>query len=424
MKKNLLLVLTLCLLSFQGISQEFTLTGEVNARPEFRNGFKKPILDGQDPAFFTEQRTRLYFNLKDDKYEVQITLQDVRTWGATRQIYKEDNAMFGVVDAWGKYKFTETFAFKAGRQMISYDNQRYFGGLEWAMQGRRHDALLFLYEKEGLKLHFGGAFNQTQTPFEYAHLTGRDYLGVANYKHMEYAYLNKKWEKDASISLYLVNIASQYGATSDSVASKQTLGLMGMKKLGDLTLNGEFFYQMGDINATTELSAMMFSLSGTYKTKVTPITLGYDYLSGTDSGSDKAGSWNPDFGTNHAFYGFMDYFYVGNGNSNAGLQDFYLKTKFKVAGGALLGHVHYFLAAADQDAYTDKALGTEIDLVYVKKFAPAVTWKLGYSQMFGTDTMDIIKGTPDSSSYQSWAWTQIIFKPQLFKSTAKKESKS
>ncbi len=413
MKKNLLIVLTLCMISFKGFTQ-LTITGEVNARPEFRNGFKKPIQDGQDPAFFTEQRTRVYFNYLTDKFEFQVTLQDVRKWGANRQIYKEENAIFGAVDAWGKYNITETFAVKAGRQIIAYDNDRYFGNLEWAMQGRRHDALLFLYEKEGLKVHFGGAFNQPETPFEYAHLTGRDYLGIANYKHMAFGYLNKKWE-GASLSAYLVNVGTESAA--DTVTySKQTLGLMGMKKMGDLTLNGELFYQMGDLNAATEISAYMFSLSGTYKTEATPITIGFDYLSGTDSGADKFGSWSPDFGTNHKFYGFMDYFYVGNGNANAGLQDFFLKTKFKFAGGALLGHAHYFLAAADQDAYDSKGLGTEIDLVYVKKLDDAITWKLGYSQMFATETMDIIKGTPNSNDFQCWAWTQLIFKPQLFKS--------
>ena len=417
MKKNLLVVL--CLIASIRAFSQLTVTGEVNARSEFRNGFKKPILESQDPAFFTEQRTRLYFNFKADKYEFQVTLQDVRTWGANRQIYKEENAIFGVVDAWGRYYLSDNFSVKAGRQMISYDNQRYFGGLEWAMQGRRHDALLFLYEKDGLKVHFGGAFNQTQTPFEYARLVGTDYLGVANYKHMEFGYLNKKWD-DASMSVYLTNVGVESPADT-STYSKQTVGLMGMKKVGGLTLNGEFFYQMGDLNATTEISAFMFSASATMKTDVTPITLGFDYLSGTDTGSDKMGSWSPDFGTNHAFYGFMDYFYVGNPHSGAGLQDIFLKTKFKFAGGALLGHAHYLMAAADQEAYDSKAFGTEIDLVYVKKLSPEITWKLGYSQMFGTETLDAVKGTADSAGFQNWAWTQIIFKPVLFKS--KVESK-
>ncbi|WP_422362154.1 alginate export family protein [Reichenbachiella sp.] len=423
--KNLLLSLSIILISATSYAQ-FSLSAEINARSEFRNGFKKPIMEGQDPALFTEQRTRLYANYASDEYEIKVTLQDVRMWGADGIVDKDYSGSFGIADAWARYYMSDNFSLKFGRQMISYDNQRMFGGLEWAMQGLRHDALLLMYEDTlGLKVHAGVAFNQNPaTGAEPVRLTGTYYPSftgngpyhpTGNYKHMEYAYLNKKYE-NGSISAYLINDARQYGL-EDSVANRQTYGLMGMKKVGNVKLNGEFFYQGGKI-ATSDLSAYMFSVSATLKTNATPLTFGYDHLSGQDTESSKTTVFSPLFGTNHAFYGFMDYFYVGNGHNNVGLQDFYLKTKFKLGKGALLGHVHQFLGASkffESDGTTEASasLGTEFDLVYVTPMRKIGTFKIGYSQMFATDSMDLIKNTGNSKSLNNWVWAQLIIKPKF-----------
>ncbi|UXP33293.1 alginate export family protein [Reichenbachiella agarivorans] len=423
--KTLYLVFVALLLGCFGAQAQFTLSGEVNARSEYRNGFKTPILESQDPAFFVEQRVRLYANYKMEDLEVQVDLQDIRMWGADGVVDKDYGGSFGISQAWARYYMTPKISMKMGRQIISYDNQRMFGGLEWAMQGLRHDALLFMYEDTlGLKVHVGAAYNQNPaTGSEPVRLTGTyypsftangPYHATGNYKHMEYAYLNKKFSA-ASVSAYLINDARQYGL-DDSVANRQTYGLMGMKKLGDLALNAEAFYQGGKI-ALSDLSAYMFSLSGTMKTSITPITIGYDYLSGQDPNSSKNTVFAPLFGTNHAFYGFMDYFYVGNGHKG-GLQDIYLKTSFKIGKGSLLGHVHYFLTASEvldgAGSDIDNGLGTEVDLVYVRKLGTSGTFKLGYSQMFATDSMDAIKNiATGSSSVNNWAWAQLIFTPKF-----------
>ncbi|UXX79113.1 alginate export family protein [Reichenbachiella carrageenanivorans] len=426
MKRLIPAISAILLLTLATAQAQFSLSGEVNARSEFRNGFKKPISENLDPAFFTEQRTRLYANYKTDEYEVNIALQDIRMWGADGIVDKTYGGSFGISEAWARYYMSQKLSFKFGRQMISYDNQRMFGGLEWAMQGLRHDAALLMYEDTlGLKIHAGVAYNQNPaTGSEPVRLTGTyyppftgngAYHATGNYKHMEFAYLNKEFDA-GSLSVYLINDARQYGL-EDSVANRQTYGLMGMKKLGSVSLNGEFFYQGGKF-ALSDLSAYMFSVSATMKTSATPLTLGYDHLSGQDPNSSKNTTFAPLFGTNHALYGFMDYFYVGNGNSNAGLQDLYLKTKFKLGKGALLGHVHYFMTAStvyETDGVTEASasLGTELDLVYVRPLGKVGTFKLGYSQMFANDTMDLIKGTPGSKSLNNWAWAQLVIKPKF-----------
>ncbi len=70
---------------------QFTVTGEVRPRFEYRNGFKtlRPENDFT-PASFIEQRTRVYFNYQKEKLKLHIALQDVRMWGNHNQIYKGD----------------------------------------------------------------------------------------------------------------------------------------------------------------------------------------------------------------------------------------------------------------------------------------------------------------------------------------------
>jgi hypothetical protein len=89
-------------------------------------------------------------------------------------------------------------------------------------------------------------------------------------------------------------------------------------------------------------------------------------------------------------------------------------------GGALNVHVHEFLTGSTQrigdGTKLDRAMGTEVDLVYGKKLREGVTWNIGYSQMFATDTMEALRGG-DKGAIQNWAWTMITFRPTLFKSS-------
>jgi len=51
------------------------------------------------------------------------------------------------------------FSVKAGRQEVSYDDQRIFGSVGWAHRARSHDMAIFQYEKN-VKLHFGIAHHE------------------------------------------------------------------------------------------------------------------------------------------------------------------------------------------------------------------------------------------------------------------------
>lgn len=421
MKKFIYLTaLLVCLVAYRAAAQ-FTLSAEVRPRTEFRNGFKTLTDESKDPAFFTEQRSRLYADYASDDIKVRVAFQDIRIWGESPQIFKEELGKTFISEAWGQYYFNPTFSIKAGRQIISYDNQRFLGGLEWAQQGRRHDALLFIYEglENNTKLHFGLAYNQdSDTPEPgWLQADGAGFYSVGgNYKTMQYAWFNKGFE-NSSLSLLALNAG--YQNADSTMSNKQTFGAIGATKLGAVKLAGDLYYQTGAFTGRN-VNALLAGINATFTTPVTPLTFGVEYISGDDDPTDNTiRSFSPDFGTNHAHNGFMDYFFVGPANGAVGVTDIYLKTSFKVAGGALNVHAHEFLTGSTQQAGDgtdlERAMGTEIDLVFTKKLKGGVTWNLGYSQMFATDTMQALRGG-DKSAMQNWAWTMITFHPTLFKS--------
>ncbi len=122
---------------------QFSLEGQLRPRTELRNGFKKPITPSQEPAVFTEQRTRLIAGYKTEKYGFKLSLQDVRIWGETGQINKSDQ-LLSAHEAYGEYYASAKSTFRIGRQEVIYDGHRLFGSLDWAAQARSLDALRYL----------------------------------------------------------------------------------------------------------------------------------------------------------------------------------------------------------------------------------------------------------------------------------------
>lgn len=440
--KKVLLLIFFSVFSFYSYAQ-FSVTAEVRPRFEYRNGFKTLRPENNfKAAAFVEQRTRVYFDYQKEKLHLYVSLQDIRMWGNQNQIYKADPSLTNIYEAYATYQISKSWYVKVGRQALSYDTQRFMGGLDWAQQARSHDAVLIRY-KTGNTIKIDGAFafnnSGVEPTFLNAYLTP---YGFNNYKNMQMLHASKKWEK-AYLSLLLQNDGRQVLANDTSVQYRQTYGVVANGWLTDaIGLAGEIYYQ-GGINGTGQtVNALFANLQVTIKTKITPIVIGGDYASGTkleDAGKNNA--WNPLYGTNHKWYGYMDYFYVGNGHGQGGrttgLIDLYLKTNFKLAEKHTLAvHGHYFMSPVTlySTKVTDlpnsvalsSGLGAEIDLVYKFVVQKDITIQLGYSHMFATESMESIKTFPESqngtilqdervvNSTNNWAFVMIQFKPQLF----------
>ena len=143
------------------------------------------------------------------------------------------------------------------------------------------------------------------------------------------------------------------------------------------------------------------------------VSLGYDYLSGSDGEGDKFKAFDPLYGTHHKFYGAMDYFYASAWQGVApGLQDVQLGVNFKTSKQVSMQlNYHYFATAAKLDD-VKKGLGSEIDYQLDWNVMKGVKLSAGYSIMRGTKSMGVAKGG-DHKRWQDWGWVSVNINPRI-----------
>lgn len=397
---------------------QISLSGEIRPRSEFRHGFKEPLETGKKPAFFTEQRTRLVGGYKSKKVEVGVSIQDVRIWGSVDQVYKVDPSLMNVNQAWATIKMNELNKVIVGRQILDYDNARILGSLDWAQQGRSHDLLRYIFENKSWSVHLGLAFNQDSYTPEPAKLDNTFYASTNNYKTLHYTWIKKLFEK-SSISVLLLNQGMQIAP--DTVNYNQSIGVNVSHKIGESTFKGEWHYQAGKNGRFKKIKGFLAAISLDHSFNNVGTTIGIDWLSGDNPNTDSFEAFTPWYGTNHKFYGLMDYFYVGNGHKNFGLVNPYFKTHISINERTRwVLHLHHFISdtrikGSNHSKTNNNILGNELDLVFSYNITPDVNLKLGYSQMFFARGMEVVKETMDPRKTASWGWAMLTLKPKLIK---------
>jgi len=407
----------------EGFSQ-FAMSGELRPRTEFRHGIGDLVYVGDDPAFFISQRARINLDLKTEKFKIFFSLQDVRVWGSTSQLNVSDD-FFSAHELWGEYFFSQTISMKLGRQELAYDNQRMFGSVGWAQQARSHDLVLLKYNKlELVEVHLGLAFNQSDS-----HNTGTFYTISNNYKTMQFLWARKEFGKLGVSGLILnTGVQNPDSIGGANVWNSQTFGAYVNYTIGTYSINFAGYYQTGKDGITgLNLSAYYLNAEVTKPLDfgIAP-TLGVELLSGTDQEilvdptSTKINSFNPLFGTNHKFNGYMDYFFVGNHLADVGLLDIYISSKYKRGKFVPMAGFHYFMSAgqvldpADPASTISSALGFEIDLGIGIDMGENVAFSAGYSHMFATASMEAVKGIGDHTATNYGAWVMLTFTPEFF----------
>ncbi|GAA0878156.1 alginate export family protein [Algoriphagus jejuensis] len=425
MKKTLYLFSLGFLLVAQAHAQSVSLDADIRPRFEYRHGYGSPLPEGADPAAFVTQRSRLNFGYADTKLKVYFSVQDVSTWGDTRQLaINDENNSFSLFQAWLSYSFTDTWSMKLGRQTFSYDDQRMLGEVDWTMQGRFHDAATLTYAKNGFKTDLAIAFNQESQKNEGS---GYGINGFYSYKVMQMLHAKKTFEKGSVSFLFMNNGFQKFTEEStpqpDGVYYRQTTGTYFTFPLAAFTMTGSAYLQTGKSTPTTDLNAYQYMLEARYKPGKTTFMLGFEALSGSDQTAEsKEKSFFPLYGTNHKFNGYMDLFYVGNHANNVGLNDFYANTVISTGENSnIAAYLHFFSANGELKDNQSQYLGSELDLVFSKTIAKNIKMNVGYSQFFDTESMASIKGGIQPASTQNWGWVQLIVTPTLFKHSWKEE---
>lgn len=416
---KLVVIISILMVTVDSIAQDFDVNLQLRPRFEYRNGFKELMKDGNYPTSFVSNRSRLNFDFKQEKIKAKVSFQNVRVWGDVNTTATADKNGVALFETWFSYDLNANWSAKVGRQVISYDNQRIFGTLDWAQQGQSHDALIVHYAKDKTQLDFGGAISNGGENLV-------ETLYNATYKNLQYFWFNTKF-KNSSVSLLALNTGYQFENTDEKTfenAYMQTIG--GFTKFQNTNWYGDLgaYVQTGETALVTKKEAILaYNVGVNLGYKFNPnfkAELGFEYLSGKaqDDTDSKMKSFTPLFGTNHGFNGFMDYFYVGNYKSTVGLKDFYgklayEKNKFQLA---VAPHLFYSAAQIFDPITTEKQsseLGTEIDLTCLYKLDKNITVSGGFSKMFGTTSLEQLKGG-NKDNDNNWAWVMVSFHPNLF----------
>lgn len=419
MKNCLVISIMVALFVPTVITAQLNITGEIRPRSEYRHGFKTLAAQDQDAAFFIDQRTRFTLDFTSKKIQYFLSLQDVRVWGNQPQLVVNGGATTGVHQAWAKIAFDQRWGMKLGRQEISYDDERIFGSVNWAQQARSHDATILIFRDSTFTGQLGLAFNQDR-----AQLATTNYTVPNNYKALQFLWLHKDWDQLKGSLLFLNNgLQVNHSDGNFQTNFSQTIGSRLSFKENSFSTNLAFYYQGGTAPDTlgTKIKAYYFGADVAYSLEENFVfSGGVEVLSGNSQtmANSENNAFTPFYGTNHKFNGHMDYFYVGNHVGSVGLNDFFIKALYKKKAYDMSLAVHYFMTngtisdAQNGGKSIDNFLGTEFDYAMSYKITQGATLKLGYSQLFGSQTMEVLKGG-DRTETNNWFWTMIIVKPSF-----------
>jgi hypothetical protein len=417
-KKIIFLSLIISFITFaQSENDSWNFSGHVQLRSE---------LDWRDfnnkthPLTFASLRTRVGVEKNVfDKLNFFVQLQDSRIFGqepGTLANTANIDLHQGYVIL--KQLFDWNLDVQAGRLEVVYGTERFFGAVGWHYIGRAWDGVR-LSLKTNVQLDL---FALTQS--ESVSYIGNATPGV---------YPNPS-EPTPSVSLYglwgtkQVNQNNrldifgyaEFDRNKNSVGvinlSRYTVGLNHYGKFGIVNSVVEAAYQFGKISGR-DISAYLVSLQGNVTKDIWNFGVGADLISGTDmtGSNDKYNSFNPSFGTNHKFYGYMDYFInVPNNTIGLGLNDFYANIAVQPAQSKFSAGVnfHYFMSNQSFPKTTVygpgiteiSSLGQEVDITVKYNFIKGTTITWGGSFFIPGELMRIIFGNNDAAF---WSYIMI-----------------
>jgi hypothetical protein len=415
MKNTLLFLIGINLLFYNKLEAQMSFTPQYLNRAEMRHGYSTLADTNQKASVFISQRVRLGAIYSHEKFKINMAVQDVRTWGSVANAAIDTKGLLSVYEANVDLYFTKKITAKIGRQAIGYDDERIFGCADWGMQGRRHDAFLLKYKDSTLSLHTGVAYNQTGESNKYI-----NYYITGNYQNFQYLWANKVHEK-YNFSFLFLNNGTVKGSGDSSIVYSQTIGLRSEYKSDKFNWLAYGYYQMGELSTHT-LNAYDLCAEVAYKPfEGFLTTIGTELLSGTsqtNATSNKNNSFNPLYGTNHKFNGYLDYFYVGNHANSVGLLDGFAKVSYTKNKLLYSLNYHYFRASNDVKDKTvltevkalDRNLGGEIDFTLSYNYTDGISIQAGYSQFFGTKTLQSLRGG-NTTAYSNYAYVMLIVRP-------------
>ena len=344
--------------------------------------------------------------------------QDSREWNSDRPnvpgaLGAEGDDPFDLHQAYIEYSDPKTspWGIKAGRQKLSYGDQRLIGPLEWSNPTRCFDAVKLTY-------HLGDgswvdAFAASPV------IVDRDDVNEADFDNMLYGIYGHIAAERLDWEPYVL-----YRDDNDLDQEFVTVGMHLKSKAGangPWDYEGECAYQNGDIGAR-DLSAFAGFVRGGYTWTEAAwkprAGLEYSYASGDDDATDgDVATFQNLYPTNHPNYGWMDAWSWQNlHNIRLSLS---AKPMKKLTATADL---HFFWLADTADAWrranastmvrpispgADSYAGSEFDLLLNYTISPNASVLLGYSHFFAGSYLNDTGAGDDADFF--YAITQFKF---------------
>lgn len=393
---------------------QVSLTGEIRPRAEIRDGYSSMRNDNSEMAFAISQRSRLNLGYKDEKYEFELSLQDIRVWGEEKN--GADKASVALHQAWIRYKLFSNIDAKIGRQSISFENKSILSGANWSQASKKHDALRLTYHKNDWQIDLINAFNQASVVN-----SGTDYIyseeANGNYKNLNVLWINNKV---GNFDWHIMSMAEGFQYAEDTVRTRFTYGAVLKYNLSDIKLVGRYFGQGGELVNGTDISSFHWNFEAYYKLNKSNFCLGIDQYSGNNykDTDGKSHLFESPYGSKHYINGVMDYFKKSSATKNSGLTDIYLKCELPVGKlSTLNAHYHCFTTAeiwynSTSSAEVDKYLASELDMYIKTKIEKSIKLEYGMAFLKGSDTLAAMK-SGDPSKINQWYYLMVTVTPKF-----------
>lgn len=423
MRRCFLLLLLILPLGARAQEKVFTLSSDYLTRGEIRNGGLSVSEEGTAAdARFILGRTRLSADYSSAWLSARLSAQHAGTWGSA------EGSGLSMYEAWVEMRSPKGFFVKTGRQTLSYDDQRIFGADDWSMTGLSHDMLKAGFEIGAHKVHLFGAYNQNIGNMSQG---GTRYSGgLQPYKSMAGGWYHIDLPKSPlGVSLLLVDMGLQSQLTDDSTTWHEDLAGGFLSFRPELwSLEAAYYHQWGKEHRGIPLDAWMASVKATATlSEKWSVRAGYDYLSGEENFAtpsegqigltrhEVVRGFSSLYGSNHRFYGAMDFFYVSTyvNGFTPGLQNLYAGGTWKPGKRLSMDAAFHFFSTAAPVGDSGKALGHELELSATWAIGKNTSLSAGYSFMQGTETMSLLKRSAANNRLH-WGWLMLQVKPQFF----------
>lgn len=388
-------------------AQEFV--AEIRPRGEFRNGYRIPFEEGDQPAFFVSQRTRLGFKWESNTTESLILVQDVRVWGAEK--FNTFQPSLAIHEAWFNWKPSFRCKIKMGRQTLNFDNKRILSSSNWNQSSKKHDAIYVNYWSDSWHIDYVTAFNQSSERVE-----GTGFSDVpGNYKYLNTLWISKEIRKTTITGM---GLADGFEPIPDSTFSRFTTGAIAKYKAGNTTLTGRAFLQRGKVALHQHVNSWMLNLEATTLLTKGKLFFGIEILSGNElvKTNGISHTFEMPYGAKHAFNGSMDYFKKSSDTKNCGLTDRFINYNIALRKSMHLDVGYHWFSTTTQytvdDMLYSRYLASELDVKMNWKLYPEIQLECGISFFNGSETLKEMKGG-SLKRINHWAYVMLTYAPKI-----------